>query len=254
MIALKNITAGYGGTPVLKNISLEFKDSKVTVLVGPNGCGKSTLLRAVARIMPPDSGEILVDGLDGRTLTAKEFARHVALLPQSRTTPEISVGSLVLHGRFPYLGYPRRYSAKDRLAAREAMEMAGVSELAHESVSRLSGGQRQKVYLAMAVAQDTPTLLLDEPTTFLDIGHQLEMIRLAGILAQQGKAVVMVLHDLNLALTCADCVVVMDGGSIRQVGTPEEIYRSGVLERVFGVLVRCVELEGQKQYLFLEKK
>lgn len=253
MMELKNITAGYGGPLVLKDISLEFGNSKVTVLVGPNGCGKSTLLRVAARLMPPDSGEVLIDGLDGRTLTAKEFARHVALLPQSRATPEISVGALVLHGRFPYLGYPRRYSARDRQAARQAMELAGVSELARESVSRLSGGQRQKVYLAMAVAQDASTLLLDEPTTFLDIAHQLEMIRLARALARQGKAVVMVLHDLNLALTCADQVAVMDRGVLQQVGTPDEIYRSGVLEQTFGVSVRRVELEGHAQYLFLEK-
>ncbi len=253
MMELRRITAGYGGAPVLEDISIKFEDGKVTVLVGPNGCGKSTLLRAAARLMPSEGGDILVDGLDGRTLSPKEFARHVALLPQSRTTPEISVGSLVLHGRFPYLGYPRRYSIKDRQAAGEAMELAGVSHLSRESVSHLSGGQRQKVYLAMAVAQDTPTLLLDEPTTFLDIAHQLEMIRLAKILAQRGKAVVMVLHDLNLALTCADRVVVMDKGTIEREGIPEEIYRSGVLEKIFGVSVRRVELEGQRQYLFFEQ-
>lgn len=253
MIELRNISAGYGGSLVLHDISLKFRDSEVTALVGPNGCGKSTLLRVAARLMPPNSGEVFVGDRDERTMTSKEFARHVALLPQSRATPEISVGALVLHGRFPYLGYPRRYSAKDRQAAKWAMEMTGVAELAQDSVSNLSGGQRQKVYLAMAVAQDTPTLLLDEPTTFLDIAHQLELIRLARVLARQGKAVVVVLHDLNLALTCADRVVVMDKGAVEQDGTPEEVYRSGVLERVFGVLVRRVELEGQRQYLFFEK-
>lgn len=251
MMELQGITAGYGGTPVLKDVSLTFRDGGVTVLVGPNGCGKSTLLRVAARLMPPERGAVRVDGLDAGGLSAKAFARHVALLPQSRSTPEIAVGSLVLHGRFPYLGYPRRYSARDRAAAQRAMELTGVADLAHESVSRLSGGQRQKVYLAMAVAQDTQTLLLDEPTTFLDIAHQLELLHLARTLADQGKAVVMVLHDLNLALTCADQVAVMDTGALQQVGTPEEIYQSGVLERVFGVRVRRVELEGQNQYLFL---
>ena len=251
---LCGISAGYDSCPVLKDISLEFKSGKVTVLVGPNGCGKSTLLRAAAMQLPLSSGEVFVDGREGRTLTTKEFARHVALLPQSRATPDISVRSLVLHGRFPYLGYPRRYSSQDRQAAARAMEMTGVASFAGENVARLSGGQRQKVYLAMAIAQDTPTLLLDEPTTFLDIAHQLEMIRMARELASQGKAVVMVLHDLNLALSCADQVAVMENGRLCQVGTPDEIYQSGVLEQVFGVSIRRIELEGQSQYLFTSQK
>ena len=254
MMELRNITAGYGEMPVLSDVSLKFLDGKVTVIVGPNGCGKSTLLRVAARLMMPESGMVLVDNRDGWTLSAKEFARHVALLPQSRSVPEISAASLVLHGRFPYLGYPRRYSAKDRQVAKQAMELTGVAELARENVASLSGGQRQKVYLAMAVAQDTPTRLLDEPTTYLDIAYQLEMIRLVRTLAGRGKAVVMVLHDLNLAVTCADQVAVMESGRIRLVGSPEEIYQSGMLEQVFDVMVRQVELEGQMQYMFVGKE
>lgn len=253
MMELRQIRAGYGNTTVLKDISLNFNEGKVTVLVGPNGCGKSTLLRVAARLMEPQEGCVLIEGQDGRNVSQKEFARRVALLPQSRSVPEITVGALVLHGRFPYLGYPRRYSTKDRQAARRAMELTGVAELERERVSQLSGGQRQKVYLAMAVAQDTPVLLLDEPTTYLDIAHQLELTALARTLAQDGKAVVMVLHDLNLALNCADVVAVMDQGELRQVGTPEEVYRSGVLEQVFRVSVRSVEVEGSRQYLFFQK-
>ena len=250
MMELKHISAGYPQHPVLEDISLTFPAGQVTVLVGPNGCGKSTLLRVAAGLMELERGEVRLDGRNGRDMSRKEFARHVALLPQSRSTPEIPVGSLVLHGRFPYLGYPRRYSAKDRQAARRAMELTGVLELERESVSRLSGGQRQKVYLAMAVAQDTPILLLDEPTTYLDIAHQLELLHLARTLAGEGKAVVMVLHDLNLALTCAHRVVVMESGRLIQVGTPEEVCDSGVLERVFGVKLRRVEVDGTTQYLF----
>ena len=253
MMELRQISAGYGTAPVLKNISLQFEQGKVTVLVGPNGCGKSTLLRVAARLMEPEAGCVLVEGRDGREVSQKEFARRVALLPQSRSVPEITVGALVLHGRFPYLGYPRRYSARDRQAARRAMELTGVAELEGERVSRLSGGQRQKVYLAMAVAQDTPVLLLDEPTTYLDIAHQLELTALARTLARQGKAVVMVLHDLNQALNCADQVAVLEQGELRQVGTPEEVYHSGVLEQVFRVSVRSVEVEGRRQYLFFQK-
>ena len=253
MMELRQICAGYGNTPVLKNISLKFNKGKVLALVGPNGCGKSTLLRAAARLLEVQGGELLLEGRDGREMTQKEFARHVALLPQSRSTPEITVGGLVLHGRFPYLGYPRRYSARDRQMARQAMELTGVEDLERENVARLSGGQRQKVYLAMAVAQDTPILLLDEPTTFLDIAHQLELTTLARTLARQGKAVVMVLHDLNLALSCADEVAVMSQGELQQVGTPEEIYRSGVLERVFRVRVQRVDTDRGTQFLFFPK-
>jgi len=251
MIELRNITAGYGGTPVLQDISLELRPGQVTVLIGPNGCGKSTLLRVAARQHTPERGGVWLDGEGVSGLSTKEFARHVALLPQSRSVPEISVGALVLHGRFPYLGYPRRYRPEDRQAARKAMEQTGVLELEHTMVSQLSGGQRQKAYLAMAVAQDTPYLLLDEPTTYLDISHQLELVELARKLARQGKGVVMVLHDLNLALTWGDMVAVMEHGRVVQTGTPDAVFESGVLERVFGVRVHRVSMEnGQRQYLF----
>lgn len=254
MMELSHITAGYGGEPVLRDVSLSFPPGQVTVLAGPNGCGKSTLLRVAARLMEPAEGEIRLDGENAGDLSPKEFARRVALLPQSRATPEIAAGALVLHGRFPYLGYPRRYSAQDRRAARRAMELAGVSELERAPVSRLSGGQRQKVYLAMAIAQETPVLLLDEPTTFLDIGHQLELASLARTLAREGRAVVMVLHDLNLALTCAHRTAVLRDGRVAGLGTPEEIFQSGVLEEVFGVSVHQVRPgNGAVQYLFTRR-
>ena len=240
---LREVTAGYGGADVVKGISLRFQPGEVTVLAGPNGCGKSTLLRAAARLLPLSGGQVLVDGADTAGWSSRTFARQAALLPQSRPMPEITVEALVLHGRFPYLGYPR-----------SAMERAGVLELAERNVARLSGGQRQKVYLAMALAQDTPVLLLDEPTTFLDIGCQLELARLMRETAAEGKAVVMVLHDLNLALGCAHRVAVMEEGRLRAWGTPAEIYAGGALEQVFGVKVHRTELEdGTEQYLFTRR-
>ncbi len=251
MMELRNITAGYGAQPVLRDVSLTIPRGKVTALIGPNGCGKSTLLRVAARLMEPEKGTLMLEGKSAQGLTPKEFARKVALLPQSRGTPEITVRSLVLHGRFPYLGYPRRYSREDRRMAEQAMQRTGIGHLEGESVSKLSGGQRQKAYLAMAVAQDTTFLLLDEPTTFLDIGHQLELTQLARELAGEGKGVLMVLHDLNLALTCADCVAVLEDGQVACVGSPDEVAQSGILSRVFGVKLHRVVLEnGQPQYLF----
>lgn len=248
---LREVTAGYGGADVVKGISLRFQPGEVTVLAGPNGCGKSTLLRAAARLLPLSGGQVLVDGADTAGWSSRTFARQAALLPQSRPMPEITVEALVLHGRFPYLGYPRRYSREDREAARQAMERTGVAGLEGVPMAHLSGGQRQKVYLAMALAQDTPVLLLDEPTTFLDIAHQLELAETARTLAGEGKAVVMVLHDLNLALSCAHRVAVLEEGQLRRVGAPEEIYASGVLEKVFQVRVHSVETaKGERQYLF----
>ena len=248
---LRAVTAGYGGADVVKGISLRFQPGEVTVLAGPNGCGKSTLLRAAARLLPLRGGQVLVDGVDTAGWSSRAFARQAALLPQSRPVPEITVEALVLHGRFPYLGYPRRYSREDREAARQAMERTGVAGLEGVPMAHLSGGQRQKVYLAMALAQDTPVLLLDEPTTFLDIAHQLELAETARTLAEEGKAVVMVLHDLNLALSCAHRVAVLEEGQLRRVGAPEEIYASGVLEKVFQVRVHSVETaKGERQYLF----
>lgn len=254
MMELKHITAGYGGAPVLKDVSLCVQPGQITALVGPNGCGKSTLLRVAGRLLEPERGEILLHGRDAAGMTGREYARQVALLPQSRPVSEIEAGALVLHGRFPYLGYPRRYSAADRQAARRAMELTGVSDLEREIVSKLSGGQRQRVYLAMAVAQDTPILLLDEPTTFLDISCQLEILALARRLAQEGKAVLTVLHDLNLALTCADRVAVMAQGEVQMVETARKVYESGALERIFGVDIHPVSLaDGSIQYLFTRK-
>lgn len=199
--------------PVLRDVSLVFEPGKVTVLAGPNGCGKSTLLRVAARLMAPERGEVRIEGQDVSRLSAKQFARLAALLPQSRPLPGITAGSLVLHGRFPYLGYPRRYSREDREAARQAMERTGVAGLEGVPMAHLSGGQRQKVYLAMALAPGHPGAAAGRAHHFLDIAHQHELAETARTLAEEGKAVVMVLHDLNLALSCAHRVAGTGGGT-----------------------------------------
>ena len=248
MMELCHITAGYGGPPVLRDVSLAFEPGKVTVLAGPNGCGKSTLLRVAARLMAPERGEVRIEGQDVSRLSAKQFARLAALLPQSRPLPGITAGSLVLHGRFPYLGYPRRYSREDREAARQAMERTGVAGLEGVPMAHLSGGQRQKVYLAMALAQETPAVFMDEPTTFLDVRHQMDVMRTARGLADGGKAVVLVSHDLCQALRTADRVALLADGRLCMAGTPEQVYAGGALDRVFGVRVRRVPVDGGWQY------
>ncbi|MBE6961084.1 MAG: ABC transporter ATP-binding protein [Ruminococcaceae bacterium] len=240
MIQLHNVYAGYSGRNVIHDISLTLQPGKVTVIIGPNGCGKSTLLKTITGILPLSDGQLLFNGVSSAALSPTQTARQVAYLPQSRRVPDISVLSLVLHGRFPYLSYPRRYQPEDRDIARRALDWVGLKELEKKNVKELSGGMQQGVYLAMALAQDTNTILMDEPTTFLDIAHQLHTMELARRLAAEGKAVVMVLHDLSLALRTADTLAVMEQGRLLCIGTPDELFAGGMLTDVFGVQVQRI--------------
>ena len=249
MLEIRNLTAGYGGAPVLKDVSLTIPRGKLTVIAGPNGCGKSTLLKAVAGILPAE-GKVLLGGQELQDLSSRERARRIAYLPQNRQIPEITAGRLVLHGRFPYLSYPRRYRRSDEEIARKAMETLGIWDLADRNLNALSGGQRQKVYIAMALAQDTPVVLLDEPNTFLDISHQKQMMDLAGQLASAGKSVVMVLHDLPLAMEYADVLAVLSRGGVLAWGTPEEVCRSGKLREAFGVEIKKMQTPDGEKYYF----
>lgn len=248
MLELKNLSAGYPGRDVLRNVDLNFTPGRVTVLLGPNGCGKSTLLRAACGLLPVSGGEVLLDGIPLTDYRPQQIAQKIAYLPQSRSVPNITARRMVLHGRFPYLSYPRRYRREDYAAADWALEQVDALEIANRSVAELSGGQRQKVYLAMALAQDTETILMDEPTTYLDIRHQMEVMALARTLAQQGKAVVLVLHDLCLAMEIANEIVVLWDGRLQQAGTPEEVFASGVLNRVMGIALSRTRTEEGWRY------
>lgn len=249
MLEIRNLSSGYPDHRVLTDVSLELAEGTVTVIVGPNGCGKSTLLKALAGILPAD-GSVRLDGQELLRLSGKELAQKIAFLPQSRPVPEISVKNLVLHGRFPYLSYPRRYRPEDQKIAAAAMEKMGVADLADRSLSTLSGGQRQKVYIAMALAQDTPVVLLDEPNTFLDIAHQLQLMQQARALAAEGKTVVLVLHDLAMALEHADKLAVLQDGKCILQGSPDDIFLSGCLEAAFGVRVLRAETPDGWKYYF----
>ena len=249
MIELRGLCAGYPGREVLRDVTLSFPPGRVLILLGPNGCGKSTLLRTANGLLRPSGGQVLLDGVPLEQFPPRQIAQKAAYLPQSRSVPNITARRMVLHGRFPYLGYPRRYRAEDRAAAQRALEWADAADLADRLLPELSGGQRQKVYLAMALAQDTETILMDEPTTFLDVRHQLEVMALARRMAGQGRAVVMVLHDLCLAMQSADELAVLADGRLVQTGTPEEIYAGGVLQRVMGAaLGRAAGRDGWRYY------
>ena len=246
MLEAKNLSAGYPGRAVLAGVSLAARPGRVLVLLGPNGCGKSTLLRTMAGLLPPLGGEVLLDGR--RDYSPRQAAQRVAYLPQSRTAPNITVRRLVLHGRLPYLSYPRRYGREDYEAVDRALAAADALDLADRPLPELSGGQRQKAYLAMALAQETEAILMDEPTTFLDIRHQLEVLALVRRLAEEGRGVVLALHDLCLALTAADDVAVLGEGRLLALGGPEAVYQSKVLERVMGVRLDRSEGPGGRRY------
>lgn len=254
MIKIKNLTAGYHGKTIVQDVTMDFVPGEVLVFLGPNGSGKSTLLKASLGLIPSMGGEILYDDVDMKTMKRKEIARKAAFLTQSRNTPSIQALRMVLHGRFPYLSYPRRYGKEDYAIARNAMDMTGSRRYEERNVNELSGGQRQGVYLAMALAQDTETIFMDEPTTYLDINRQLQIMETARSLANEGKAVVLVLHDISLAMRGADRIAVFGDGKLQTCDVPESVYESGVLDKVFDVNVRCVDTPDGKQYYCIPKE
>lgn len=250
IIELENVCAGYDGRKVLKQLSLKVFPGQITVLAGPNGCGKSTLLKTISGLLKASDGNIYIDGKLQKTYTTMELARKIAYLPQKRNVPEITVEKMVLHGRFPYLKYPKRYRKEDMEIAAKALKQVDMQDYGLESIRNLSGGMQQKVYIAQAVAQDTPIILLDEPTNFLDIAYQMRIMELARALADSGKAVVMVLHDIALALKTADHMIVMENGKIAAQGTPQEVFQSGMLNKVYKVDIKSVKTSEGTQYYY----
>lgn len=232
----ENLSLRYGTQTVLDGLSLTLPAGKITSLLGPNGCGKSTLLNCFSRLLTPESGTILLDEQPVAGMTARQLARRLALLPQHHLTPEgITVRELVSYGRSPWLPLWGRLSVEDNARVNVAMSQTQTHALADRRLTELSGGQRQRAFLAMVLAQDTPVVLLDEPTTYLDIDHQVELMRLMGDLRTQGKTVVAVLHDLNQASRYCDYLVVLASGRVMAQGTPEEVMTPALLKAVFNV-------------------
>ena len=250
MIELKNLSVSYGKRPVLKELSVVFARGRVTSVIGQNGCGKSTLLRSVVGMLSPVGGVIEIDGVPADSLSRNERAKKIAYLSQTRSVPDITVEQLVLHGRYPHLSYPRRYTRHDMEIAHGAMEQMGISELSGSPLARLSGGVRQKAYIAMALAQDTDYILLDEPATYLDISNQLELMRILRGLADGGKGIVTVTHDLPMAFRFSDAVSVLHQGRFVACDAPEALYDSSVLKEIFGVSLSRSQSSSQYGYDF----
>lgn len=248
-VELRDVRFAYGEHAVLDGLSLALPAGCLTGIVGPNGCGKSTLLRVIDGVLEPAAGEALVEGDALDSLSARERAERIALLPQIHRTPSMTVEALVSCGRYAHMGLFGGLTEQDRQIVADSMRVAGVEHLAHKAARTLSGGERQRAFIAMVLAQRARTVLLDEPTTYLDPRAALDVMRQArGLVHEQGMTGAVVIHDLPLALRFCDRIAVMDSGRIVAVGTPAEILDQGVLEQVFGVMIARMELNGEVVY------
>jgi len=242
-IEAKNLSIAYDESVIVENLNAGIPEGKITTIIGPNGCGKSTILKSLGRIMKPKNGMIYINGDDIRKLSTKEIAKRMAVLPQSPQSPNgLTVGELVAYGRYPHQKGLGSLTPEDKKIISWALDATKISEFADRSVETLSGGQRQRVWIAMALAQQTGIILLDEPTTYLDLSHQLEVLELLYDLnKKQGSTIVMVIHDLNLAARFADYMIAIRGGEIISSGTPDEVMNRSVLKKTFNIDAEIVK-------------
>ncbi|MEU0448851.1 ABC transporter ATP-binding protein [Streptomyces tendae] len=241
-LTARGITVGYGARSVIDGLDVAIPPGVITTIIGPNGCGKSTLLRTLSRLLRPTGGTVVLDGEDIAALKTREVAKKLGLLPQAPVAPEgLTVSDLVARGRHPHQSWLRQWSSDDADVVRRALAMTGVSDLADRPVDSLSGGQRQRVWISMTLAQGTDLLLLDEPTTYLDLAHAVDVLDLVDDLHESGRTVVMVLHDLNLATRYSDNLVVMREGAILAQGHPRDVITADLLHEAFGLRAKVID-------------
>ncbi len=249
MIELKNVSFDYGKQLVLQNINLILEPGKIYVVIGPNGSGKTTLIKLLSALSKPKSGEMTLDGRPYGSFGRKDFARRVALLPQGRNIPDISVYDLVSCGRYPHLDFSRKLTEEDKQAVSEALKITDTEKFADRNVKKLSGGERQRVYMAMLYAQNAPYILLDEPTTYLDISYGFQIMNMLMEMKMQGKCVVAVIHDLTLALKYADDVIILTEGKVASVATPEQTVQKRIIEETMNAKIEAVDIDGKIEYV-----
>ena len=248
MIELRKAGMAYNKTQILTDVTCTFSQGEFTCIVGKNGCGKSTLLRAMAGLMPYN-GSIVLSGYEVNTIPKRDRAKQLSYLSQIRPIPSMDVGTLIAHGRYPHLGFSKALTEKDMTKIHHAANVAGVDNLLDRHIGTLSGGERQRAYIAMTVAQDADIMLLDEPTVYLDIEHQLEIMSLLKQLYNNGKGIIMVAHDLPQAFSYADRIVLLADGSIAGYGSPDELFQSNELQNTFGmVLKRTSDIDDLYSY------
>ncbi|QOV34277.1 ABC transporter ATP-binding protein [Streptomyces ferrugineus] len=241
-LAARGVTVGYGARTVIDDLDVAIPPGVITTIIGPNGCGKSTLLRTLSRLLKPAKGTVVLDGEDIARLRTRDVAKKLGLLPQSPVAPDgLTVSDLVARGRHPHQSWLRQWSSDDVTVVERALAMTGVSDLADRPVDTLSGGQRQRVWISMTLAQGTDLLLLDEPTTFLDLAHAIDVLDLVNDLHESGCTVVMVLHDLNLATRYSDNLIVMREGAILAQGHPRDVITAELLDEAFGLRAKVID-------------
>ncbi|WP_405435551.1 ABC transporter ATP-binding protein [Streptomyces anulatus] len=241
-LAARGITVGYGDRTVIEKLDVSVPPGVITTIIGPNGCGKSTLLRTLSRLLKPAGGSVVLDGEDIGRLRTRDVAKKLGLLPQAPVAPEgLTVADLVARGRHPHQSWLRQWSSDDADVVRRALAMTGVADLADRPVDSLSGGQRQRVWISMTLAQGTDLLLLDEPTTYLDLAHAIDVLDLVDDLHESGRTVVMVLHDLNLATRYSDNLVVMRAGAVLAQGHPRDVITAELLHETFGLRAKVID-------------
>ncbi|MFI0454042.1 ABC transporter ATP-binding protein [Actinomadura sp. 6N118] len=241
-LAARDVAVGYGGRLVIEDLDVAIPPGVITTIIGRNGCGKSTLLRTLSRLLKPAKGTVVLDGADIVKLKTRDVAKKLGLLPQAPVAPDgLTVADLVARGRHPHQSWLRQWSSDDAAVVERALTMTGVADLADRPVDTLSGGQRQRVWISMTLAQGTDLLLLDEPTTYLDLAHAIDVLDLVDDLHESGRTVVMVLHDLNLATRYSDNLIVMRAGSILAEGHPRDVITAELLYKAFGLRAKVID-------------
>ncbi|MEN0589109.1 ABC transporter ATP-binding protein [Kurthia gibsonii] len=243
---IEELTAGYENNPIFENLNASIEYGKITTIIGPNGCGKSTLLKTIGRILKKEHGHVYLQDQDMQKLSTKDIAKRLAILAQSPSAPpQLKVGELISYGRYPHRKNVNRLTPEDHEMIDWAMEVTQTAEFADRELSQLSGGQRQRVWLAMALAQKTDILLLDEPTTYLDMAHQIEVLKIVQkINKEHGCTIVMVLHEINQAARFSDTILAMKSGEVLANGKPKEIMTAAYLEKIFNIQAKIVDDDG----------